>query len=157
MVQWLDRSSSQPPAVSRCNSGLAKGERGFTLVEVLISMVIMAVGLVAVAQLLAVSTQTHRIGRVTSESSILAAVKIEELAKLSLATHPSLQITPAVPDPLANNVANFFDQPAGGYTRRWQVAAGPTADTRRVTMRIIPPRAARPAKEVEVITILRQW
>ena len=136
---------------------MRSNERGFTLVEVLIAMVIMSVGLVAVAQLMAVSTQSHRLGRLTSEASILATTKLEELVKLNFATAPAVQIT-AAPNSLTTNVANYFDVTGAGYTRRWQVAAGPTADTRRVTVRIIPPLSARPfSKEVEVITILRQW
>jgi prepilin-type N-terminal cleavage/methylation domain-containing protein len=134
-----------------------RDERGFTLVEVLVSMVIMLVGLVAVAQLMAASVQTHKLGRLTSESSRLATVKLEELAKMNLSTNPAVQITPAVPDPLANNIANFNDA-VNGYTRRWQISAGPTPDTRRVTVRVIPPAAARPfSKDVEVMSILRQW
>lgn len=125
-------------------------------------MVIMMVGLVAVAQLLAVSVQTHLLGRRTSEASLLAADKIEELAKLNHATAAAIQISPVSPDPLANNVANYFDQVsfdvANGYTRRWQVTAGPTADTRRVTVRVLPPVNRQPwLKTVDVTTIVRQW
>ena len=88
----------------------------------------------------------------------MASVKLEELVKLNFTTHPAVQITPTAPNPLTTNVANYFDQPAGGFTRRWQISAGPTADTRRVTLRVIPPPAARPfAKEIEVTSILRQW
>jgi Tfp pilus assembly protein PilV len=126
-------------------------------VEVLISMVIMMVGLVAVAQLLAVSVQTHLLGRRTSESSLLATEKLEELSKLNHFTAAAIQITPAPPDPLAANIANYFDL-ADGYTRRWQVTAGPTADTRQVTVRVLPPDNQQPwAKAVDVTTILRQW
>ena len=135
---------------------MRSNERGFTLVEVLISMTIMTVGLVAVAQLMAVSMQSHRLGRLTAEASILATVKMEELVKMNLATAPQVQIT-AAPDSLSANVANYFDQ-TNGYTRRWQVWAGPTADTRRVTMRVIPPASSRPfSKDVEITTIIRQW
>ena len=156
MAPWLDRSPSQPPAGCRCNN-VRRDERGFTLVEVLVSMVIMLVGLVAVAQLMAASVQTHKLGRLTSEASRLSTVKLEELAKLNMATSPAVQITPVAPDPLANDVANFSDV-VNGYTRRWQISAGPTPDTRRVTVRVIPPVAARPfSKTVEVMSILRQW
>jgi prepilin-type N-terminal cleavage/methylation domain-containing protein len=156
MAQWLDRSASQPPAACRCNN-VRRDERGFTLVEVLVSTVIMLVGLVAVAQLLAASVQTHKLGRLTSEASRLSTVKLEELVKSNMATSAAVQITPVAPNSLDNNVANYFDV-VNGYTRRWQITAGPTPDTRRVTVRVIPPVSARPfSKTVEVMSILRQW
>lgn len=157
MAQWLDRSPSRSRAVCRCSSRPAGGDRGFTLVEVLIAMVIMTVGLVAVAQLMAVSAQAHRLGRMTSDGTRLAATKVEELVKLNMSSHPSVQITPASPDSLAQNITNFFDQ-SGQYIRRWRVSAGPTPNTRRLTVRVVPPAVGRPfAKDVEVTTILRRW
>ena len=157
MVRALDRSPSQRPAACSCSSPAARDDRGFSLAEVLISMVIMMVGLVAVAQLLAVSVQTHLLGRRTSEASLLATDKIEELSKLNHASAAAIQISPTTPDPLTSDVANYFDQ-ADGYTRRWQVTAGPAAGTRRVTVRVLPPANRQPwLKTVEVTTILRQW
>src|SRR5688500_7923149 len=135
MVRALDRLPSQRPGAYSSSSAAANDDRGFSLVEVLISMVIMMVGLVAVAQLLAVSVHTHLLGRRTSESSLLAADKLEELAKLNHATAAAVQITPVSPDSLTTSVANYFDQ-VDGYTRRWQVTAGPVAGTRRVTVRV---------------------
>lgn len=159
MVRWLDSSLSQPPVVCSCRSSSVRGnDRGFSLVEVLVSMTIMMVGLVAVAQLLAVSVHTHTLGRRTSEASLLATAKLEELAKLNHATAAAVQITMGGPDPLANNVADHFDVTAAGYIRRWSVAAGPAAATRLVTVRVIPPANRQPwLKPVDVTTILRQW
>lgn len=156
MAQWLDRSRSRSRAVCRRNSRRAGGDHGFTLVEVLIAMSIMTVGLVAVAQLMAVSAQSHRLGRMTSDGARLAAAKIEELVKLNMSSHPSVQITPASPNSLAQNVTNFWDM-SGQYTRRWQLSAGPTANTRRLTVRVVPPVGLPLAKNVEVTTILRRW
>lgn len=157
MVRALDRSPSQRPGAYGCRSAAASDDRGFSLAEVLISMVIMMVGLVAVAQLLAVSVQTHLLGRRTSEASLLATAKLEELAKLNHTTAAAIQISPTSPDPLTANVADYFDQ-SDGYTRRWQVTAGPAAGTRQVTVRVLPPENRQPwLKPVEVTTIVRQW
>lgn len=135
---------------------MRSNERGFTLVEVLIAMVIMSVGLVAVAQLMAVSMQSHRLGRLTAEASLLASVKIEELVKMNFTTDPEVQITGAAT--LDANTANYFDTTANGFTRRWNVTAGPTADTRRLTLRVIPPPSSQPfSKQIDVTTIIRQW
>jgi hypothetical protein len=120
-------------------------------------MAIMMVGLVAIAQLLAVSVHTHLLGRRTSEASMLATAKLEELSKLNHLSAAAIQISPTTPDPLAGNVTNYFDT-AAGYTRRWQVTAGPTTDTRQVTVRVLPPANRQPwNKTVDVTTILRQW
>jgi len=157
MVRSSDRSPSQRPGALSSSSARRGGDRGFSLVEVLIAMAIMMVGLVAVAQLLAVSVQTHLLGRRTSEASLLASAKLEDLSKLNHSTAPALQVTPASPDPLTTSVANHFDV-SNGYTRRWQVAAGPAANTLLVTVRVSPPANRQPwLKTVDVTTILRQW
>lgn len=136
---------------------LRQDERGFSLIEVLVSMVIMMVGLVAVAQLLAVSVHSHTLGRHTSQSAILATAKLEELAKLNHATAPAIQISGGV-NTLGANVANYFDQPAGGYIRRWQVTAGPAPGTRRVTVRVLlASNRSQWLKQVDVTSIVRQW
>jgi hypothetical protein len=62
------------------------------------------------------------------------------------------------PDPLEQNVASYFDTPTLSYTRRWRVAAGPTATTRIVTIRVVPTQTdLRMAKEVEITALIRQW
>lgn len=133
-------------------------ERGFSLIEVLIATVVFVTGSVALAGLLVVSVNKHQLGRNTVDATLLASTKIEELAKLNFGTAAAVQITPNGADSLGQNVAPYFDTPANGYTRRWQVAAGPNADTRVVTLRVIPPGAdVRQFRLVEVTTILRSW
>lgn len=158
MVNAPAKSPFPHPAASGCCNRRMRDERGFSLVETLVSMVIMMVGLVAIAQLLAVSVHTHTLGRRTSESAMFAAAKIEELAKLNHNTAAAVQITPGGVDSLGANITNYWDQTTTGYTRRWQVTAGPAAGTRRVTVRVVPPVNRTPwLKTVEVTTILRQW
>jgi hypothetical protein len=125
---------------------------------VLAATAILTTGLVAVAQLLTVSLQMHRLGTTWTEGSRLATAKIEELMKLNLTTAPSMQISPVNPDPLGQNVANYFDVPVAGVTRRWRVQAGPTASTRTLTVRVVP-RTRNPLtdRQIELTTIVRQW
>ena len=130
---------------------------GFTLVEVVFSMFVLTVGLVAMAQLLAISVRMHQLSRNTEIATQLAERKFEELMKLNFDTAPAVQITAA--DSLNNDVANYFDTPTGTpFTRRWLVEAGPVARTRRVTVRMVPAQTDRLLyKPVQLTTIIRSW
>ena len=133
-------------------------EDGMALMEVLIAVGILTVGLLGSAQLLVVTTQTHMLARETTDATRLTQAKVEQLMKANFGTDPSVQISAVSPDPLEQNVTNYFDMPTLSYTRRWRVAAGPTATTRIVTIRLVPTQTdLRMAKEVEITTLIRQW
>lgn len=155
MVMRHERLQSR--LLARCSSrnGRSRSDAGFTLVEVLISTLVLTIGLVAMAQLLAVSTVMHMDSRQASTASQLAQAKVEELMKLNLATAAAVQITAS--DSLASNVTNYFDTPQPDVTRRWRVQAGPAAGTRLVTVRVINIRAKVYGSETDLTTILRQW
>lgn len=146
-------SASVRPARSRSS----KGSAGFTLVEVLFSMFVLTVGLVAMAQLLAISVRMHQLSRNTEIATQLAERKFEELMKLNFDTAAPVQLTAG--DSLNSNVVNYFDTPTGGqFTRRWLVEAGPVTRTRRVTVRLVPRQTDRLLyKPVQLTTIIRQW
>jgi hypothetical protein len=115
---------------------------------------VLTVGLVGVAQLLTLSTRMHQVGRDSTEAVRLAQDKVEELMKMNFATSPAVQIG----GDLAANAADHFDVPAAsGYTRRWQVAAGPNAHPRlrTVTVRLVPDLPIGTA--YEVTTVIRSW
>jgi prepilin-type N-terminal cleavage/methylation domain-containing protein len=158
MTPSLDKSRYPLQAAFRRLRRTARNQRGFTLVEALVATMILAGGMVAVAQLLVVSLQMHHLGRRTSEASKLATAKLEELMKLNFETGLAIAITPSSPDALSQNVTNYFDTTTAGYTRRWKVEAGPVADTRRITLRVIPPIIdLNRFRTIEVVTILRRW
>jgi hypothetical protein len=126
--------------------------------EVLIAVGILTVGLLGSAQLLVVTTQTHMLARETTDATRLTQAKVEQLMKANFGTDPSVQISAVSPDPLEQNVTSYFDMPTLSYTRRWRVAAGPTATTRIVTIRVVPTQTdLRMAKEVEITALIRQW
>ena len=157
MDHSLGQLRRQLPVASRLHKRAARDERGFTFVEALVALAILAGGMVAVAQLLAISLQMHHLGRRTSEASFLATAKLEELMKQNFDTSAAIAVTPVSPDALAANVANYFDTTAAGYTRRWKVEAGPATNTRLITLRVIPPNVDRNRfRTVEVSTILRR-
>ena len=131
-------------------------ERGFTLIETTVAAIILTVGLVALAELLAVSVRMHKLGRDSAQATRLAQDKFEELMKLNFAA-PAL--SPATcADSLGANTNNCFDVPANsGYTRRWRVLAGPAGNAalRTVTVRLVPD--VRRGADFEVTQVIRSW
>lgn len=131
---------------------------GFMLVDVLVSTLIFAVGMLALAQLLIFTSSMHLSAQRSGEATRFAQDKLDELMKVSFATDARMAITPNGVDSLANNVANYFDVPvAGVMTRRWRVQAGPTANTRLVTMRVVTQDRSQSARTLDIVTLLRQW
>ena len=133
-------------------------ERGFTLIEAMVATVVLTVGLLAMAELLAVSLRMHQLGRNSTTATRLAQDKFEEMMKMNFATNPAIQVTNCG-NALASNVTNCFDTPANsGYTRRWQVAAGPTVRLRTVTVRVIPNNVdRRVGADFTVTSLIRSW
>ena len=130
---------------------------GFSLIEVLIAMLVVTIGLVSMAQLMAVTTVVHSDARATSVSTELAQAKLDELTGMNLASAAAVQITPSPPDSLGQNVTDYYDQPATGITRRWKVEAGPTTNTRLLTLRVINARARQSGGTLYFRTMLYQW
>ena len=118
---------------------------------------ITTIGLVGLVQVLAVSTLMHSGAREASTSTQVAQAKLDELMKLNLNTAAQVQITPAIPDSLTTNVTNYFDVPQAQITRRWRVQAGPAANTRILTVRVVNTRVNQYGSQVDLTTIIRQW
>lgn len=119
-------------------------------------MVICTIGLVSLAELLAVSLRMQQLSQNSTQAVRLAQDKIDELTTLSFAT--SAQLTCA--GSLTSNVNNHWDLPASGagYTRRWVVSAGPDSDLnlRVVTVRVIPDVTdSRTTSVYDLTTIIR--
>jgi Tfp pilus assembly protein PilV len=129
------------------------GDGGFSLIEVVFATFVLVTGLVSVAQLLPVSVMMNTDARYATHATEQAQAKIDELIKTNF-NAPALQVNTA--DTLSSNVANYFDTPAPGVTRRWQITAGPS-DTRTVTVRVIDTRALRYGRRTQLTTIVRQW
>lgn len=67
------------------------GERGFSLIEVLVGLVILAVGILAIAGLQVASIRGTAFGNSLREASVLAQERMEFLKSLDLSTAPELQ------------------------------------------------------------------
>jgi hypothetical protein len=119
----------------------------------LICTLVLTVGGVSIAALLAVTTQMHIGAREAARATRLAQDKIDELMKLDFATAPEVTIGGSVTE----DVESHFDTPVAGVTLRWTVANGPVDDTRIVTIRVENLRAPQYGRRVDLTTIIRDW
>ncbi len=125
------------------------------------AMVILTIGLVSLAELLAVSLRMQQLGRNETAVIRLAQDKLDELSVLAFATE--LRIQPG--GSLTGNEDNHWDTPkdADGndlpFIRRWVVGNGPDGANnrmRQITIRVIPTREeARTNATFEMISIIR--
>lgn len=130
---------------------------GFTLVETLVAMGLLATGLVAMAQLGVESVRAGLVAGAITQASILASSKVEQLR-----TGP---LTPSPPGTLDANVPGHVDHldragrvvgagvdPPGdaAFTRRWAVAPAAGAPALRVVH-----VEARPRGEGAALTTVR--
>ena len=121
-------------------------------------MVVLTIGLVSLAELMAVTLRLQQLGRNETQAVRLAQDRMDRLMSLNFTTAASIQLNGV--NSLASNVANYFDTEVEGYTRRWDIAAGPDAnpDLRVVTIRVIPNVVdARTTSEYELVSIIRRW
>ena len=150
---------------------MLNNERGFTLVEAVVAMLICTIGLVSMAELMAVTLRLQQLGRNSTSAVRLAQDKIDELTTVTFTSATNLQM--ACGGDLDADSANHSDTPledngtpddatddtiTKGYTRRWLVEAGPDGDTnlRQVTVRVIPDvNDRRTATPYELTTFIR--
>ena len=114
------------------------------------------IGLIALAELLAVSIRMQQLGRNSMQAVRLAQDKVDELTTMNFATSAAVQCGGSI----TADVTNFNDTPTSttGYKRRWVVSAGPDADLnlRQVTVRVTPIVSDRRiASPFDLTTVIR--
>lgn len=148
---------------------MSNNERGFTLVEAIVAMVVCTIGLVAMAELLAVTLRLQQLGRNSTSAVRLAQDKVDELTTMNFITDPSAACGGSIDAPAKDHFDTPMDDngtpddPADdtvmkGYTRRWIISAGPDGDPnlRQVTVRVIPElNDRRVAAPYDLTTIIR--
>jgi len=122
----------------------------------MVAMVICTVGLMSMAQLMAITLRMQQLGRNSTSAVRMAQDKIDELTTQNFVT--SLMISCG--GSLTNDLANHFDNPNGvtNYKRRWIVTAGPDGSNtlRTVTVRVIPDvKDRRVSSQVDLTSIVR--
>ena len=121
---------------------LQKGnERGFTLIECIVAMVITVVGLLAALTLIAYSIKNYTVSGDLAIANSLAKAKIEELRNLSQAPGGNL----------TTNSTGYFDQPTDKFTRRWQITTD-SMGTQTVSVKISPAYSGLLLPEVNLRT-----
>jgi prepilin-type N-terminal cleavage/methylation domain-containing protein len=137
MAQQPERLPSAQPVRSLS----ATDQRGFTLAEVTVAMLVCVVGLMGMAQMLAVTLRMQQLGRNSTSAIRMAQDKIDELSSMHFENNPSVMCGGS----LTANTANYNDVPVVNgqnqpYRRRWLIARGPDNDPqlRQVTVRLVP-------------------
>lgn len=95
--------------------------RGFTLIEVLVSIVLLAIGLLTMAATSGGITRTLTVSRMATEASQLAARRLDMLRAAAAATVPNPKCTAAA---FASSSAPVV---TGGVTESWIVPASGAA------------------------------
>jgi hypothetical protein len=131
----------------------ARGEAGFSLVETMVASLVLTIGLVGLAQLLAVATIMHSDARQATTGTVLAQAKLDELMKADF----SLNSTVALGGSIASNLAPYFDQPEPGIDRRWQVTDGPVAGTRTLQVTVENRGGRLYGGSQTLTTVIRDW
>jgi type IV pilus assembly protein PilV len=112
-------------------SGIAKpAEKGFTLIEVLIGMLIMTIGLLGLAMMHGSSIQANAHADKMTQAAFLAQMKLEDLKSEELDPTGALTTDLSI-DSIGDEVVG----PHGTYNRTWAVAAN-TQFSRLITVTI---------------------
>ena len=131
----------------------ARSEAGFSLVETMVASLVLTIGLVGMAQLLAVATIMHSDARQATTGTVLAQAKLDELMKVDF----SLNSTVALGGSIASNMAPYFDQPSTTMDRRWRVTPGPVAGTRLLEVTVENKGGRVYGRSQTLTTVIRDW
>jgi Tfp pilus assembly protein PilV len=125
---------------------MKRGEKGLTLIECLVAMVVTMVGVLAVFQLVALSVQIESFSFRSIEADNLAVNKLEELKIGTLTNGGSL----------TSNVSGYADTSNANYIVRWQISNGAVGvGTKYVVVQVIPANSGVKYAEVKLETLIR--
>jgi prepilin-type N-terminal cleavage/methylation domain-containing protein len=121
-------------------------EKGLTLIECLIAMVITLIGVLAVFQLVAYSLSVEQFAAHSTEATTIAVNKIEELKVGSLADGGSL----------TSNVTSYSDTTNPLYTIRWTIGAGSVGvGTKQIVIEVSPRNQIKQNAKIRLETLIR--
>ena len=138
---------------SKVNRLSQKNEAGLTLIEVMISLAIFSIGILAVAQLQIWNVKNNTTGNISTQATLLARAKLEDLknmpfahAELNVGTHND-----------ANNPVDIQGTAGGIFNRQWTVSgfAGDPANWRQVDMTVSWNRQGQ-NRQIDLTTIIKR-
>jgi type IV pilus assembly protein PilV len=109
-----------------------KSTKGFTLIEVMIAVVILAVGLLALMTMQIVSIKANAFSSEMTYSTMLAQQQLETLKNLLFTDAALTETTPSTP----HTLPPIIDAKGGSYALSWQVA-NTTASMKTITLDVI--------------------
>lgn len=103
----------------------ASAQAGFTLVEILVSLVVLMIGVTGILTMQMSSMKGTSYSRHATEAIVLAEDKLEELLSVDPASAPFANGS----DPIGGIDAQGNNPPVSGvaYTRNWAIAGNPLA------------------------------
>lgn len=111
-----------------------RGQSGSSLAEILISLFISSVGVLAIAPLFVTAVRGTAAGADRGVAAALAVARMETLREL-----PYESLTPG--GNLSANVPGYFDTSNPDFTVRWQITnAVGTVKAKQITLRAMPLR-----------------
>ncbi len=133
MLRFRDARTARP---------LVGPRQGFGLIELMIAIMMLTVGMLGMASLMASSMKRQRLSNSRTEMTSIAEAKLEELRSYTMTPSADpLRARLAVGGSLTTPIANYSDSSLAlngrWYMRRWQVSTG-VAATRRVDVRVLP-------------------
>ena len=127
----------------------ARGERGFSLVEVLVALFVISLGVLAAAPMFVYAMKGNAAG---ADFGSVGAIAVERMELLRSQTFGSL----TAGGNLASNVTNFSDVTDPEYIVRWRIQDNATpATTKTITVRAIATRRVVGQRKEITVTTLR--
>ncbi len=119
-------------------------EKGFTLIEVMIAIVVLAIGLLAVAQMQLLAVKGNSYGSKMSVAALLAQDMIERIRQnaVNVASYNNLDTNNISTRPASNPAQSDYDQIKSSITLsglpqgRCQVAVAPVSQGNQVTVTV---------------------
>jgi type IV pilus assembly protein PilV len=135
---------------------LRRQSQGFTLIEVMIAVVILAVGLLALMAMQIVSIKANAFSSEMTYSTMLAQQQMETLRNLPFTDTDLTGTTPPTPPTLHTLPLPIIDGKGGSYSVSWQVE-NTTADMKTITLDVVwqSRRLGTAAEQATVTTTLR--
>jgi len=135
-----------------------RARRGFSLVELLLAMIVLAIAVVGTGAAISSTSKLQRYSSRRAEMSLLASAKLEEFRTLVEANDAATILNlkaPPTKGSLTANVASYnqtVTSPNGTqFLLRWNAVAGP-ALTELVTVRVLWPATGTATDQLDLVT-----